>query len=189
MNEFPDPDRKSRYNATNQTILKASLYLAAFAVLENAVIDAVELFYGEKDTTSSQWKKYVEEVLTYSDDTYESSSVWLLKKGVIQNEHHRALMICKRRNDSIARGFSNILFQDVFDGDDAFEASQTPKVQIEKDEFEVMIDLMHRVEAWRTRNEYGLMEPNDDDDLESILPVSVIGMMRIASLAFPENLG
>ena len=50
-----------------------------------------------------------------------------------------------------------------------------------------MVNLTHRIEAWRVRIEYGLTESDEASDLESILPVSVIGMMRIASLAFPTN--
>ena len=188
MSESLNEDGKSKYEKTNRTIMQASLYLAAFAVLESAVISAVELFYGVKDSSDPKWKNYISEVLIFTDDTYESSCVWMLKRGAINEQYYRALIDCRQRRESIARGFSEILFQDVSDWNEEVVATTPPKkVEFEEQEFEVMVDLMHRIEAWRVRIEYGLTESDEHSDLESILPVSVIGMMRIASLAFPTN--
>jgi len=130
----------------------------------------------------------MEEVTIFSDDLFESSCLWLEKNKIIKPEHCSVLMECKERHDSITHGFNEILFQDFTDGIAVdFNALQRTGIEIQPQEFEKMIDLLHRVEAWRAAVDYGLSYGSDEDELETIFPVAAVGMMRIANLAFPKD--
>ena len=92
------------------------------------------------------------------------------------------------RHDSITHGFSKILFQDLTDGiADDLDALQRTRIEIQPQEFEKMTELLHRVEAWRAAVDCGLSYSSDEDELDAIFPVAVVGMMRIANLAFPKD--
>lgn len=180
-----DADRSFRYAETNKTIVRASLYLGAFALLEKSVIGAVTFFYRVEDSTSKAWKKYIEEVTIFSDDLFTSSCIWLEKNKVIRTEQFSAFLECKNRRDTIAEKFSAIVLQDVFtDRGDA--PTQKQKIELVKAEFDQMIDLLHRVEAWRAAVDYGLPFSGEDEDIEAIFPISVMGMIRVSDLAFPR---
>jgi hypothetical protein len=179
-----DSSKPSPLQKTDVTILRASLFLGAFSLLESSIVKAVEFFYHVTEPSGEPWKKYIQEVLIFSDDTLESCCVWLERKNVIKPEQFSSLMKFKERHEVIRRDFGVLVMQEISRG---AKTSEDERFVIEKCDFEEMTDLSHRIEVWRSAVDYGLKYTGEEEDLEEIFPVSVIGMMRLTALAFPES--
>jgi hypothetical protein len=178
--------KRSGFQNNNTAILRASLFLGAFALLESSIVKAVEFFYQVSDPSGDPWKRYIQEVMIYSDDTFESLCIWLEKNKVIKHGQFSSLMTIKRRRDWMYQNFNLLALQDI--GGGAGDTENTGSdFTLEKKDFEEMTDLFHRVEVWRSAVDYGLEYTGEEEDLEAIFPISVIGMIRMTTLAFPDT--
>lgn len=163
-----------------QNLTAASLYLMAWEVLCNEMIDPLKSFFSEWDNISSGLvvgEKYKNEVLDYHKEKLTASCLWLLRNGAISQDDIDRVNEFRRHRNEIAHEISRILMDS--------------RADIKVEHLKEMRDLTRKIGVWWIQNFEIPCNPEfdgQDVDDEDIQPTQVMVLDLIYSLAVSPSL-
>ena len=161
-----------------ERLTSASLYLAAYELLENSIVERIKSFLvinlgsnGSADTTH-----YKDEVLSRNRSPIYASLNWLLEQNVIDKDDLRAYETIKKSRNIVAHEMAQVVFGSIeFD-----YLEQLP----------TMIALLKKIEAWWIIN-VDILTNSDFDGVEvnevDIIPGPVIMLQLLLGIVLEEN--
>ena len=174
-----DTNKFLNSDAIKSNLILSALYLAAYELLRDAIIDNIRNFFiiEYKDGKVIRDKQYDDEVIKVNKDLLYSSSLWLQHNGVItENEVEEIKNIRKHRNQI---------------------AHELPKVLSESDlnlnagYFRRIRELLEKIEVWWIKNVDIQINTNFysiEIDEKDILPSRVIALDHVISVALTDYL-
>ncbi|MEM2111966.1 MAG: hypothetical protein QXX08_08855 [Candidatus Bathyarchaeia archaeon] len=174
-----DRDNFLNPDAIKSNLILSSLYLAAYELMKDAIIDNIRNFFSfeYRDGKAIPDKQYKDEVTRVHNDILYASCLWLQRNGVItENEVEEIQNIRKHRNQ-IAHELPKLLF----DADLNFNVGYFLRIR----------ELLEKIELWWVKNVEVPVNP-DFDGIEGyeedIRPGRVIAIDYVISVVFADYL-
>ena len=105
INRVLDPER------IRGELLRSALYLTAYELLKNSIIDPISDFLCPKwiSRDSAQRDRYKQEVLGLDKDVLTASCLWLAKMGAIEESDVRLVSTLRRQRNNVAHELPRLL--------------------------------------------------------------------------------
>jgi hypothetical protein len=160
-------------------LIAASLYIAAFESLKDAIVSRPRSFYSEGFDESGEQvgPRYATEVLSRNRSTVHASLQWLRDQGAVSEDDISAFMRAKELRNLLAHDLLKKLERETL----------LPDVELG---FRSLLELLRKVEVWWIANVEVPMNP-DFDSIEvaehDILPGSVAGLHMLIHIALGDE--
>lgn len=171
--EFLNPD------VLRPRLISASIYIAAFELLKDAIVERLRGFYGGAFDENGEivGPEYQSKVLARNRSPVHASLAWLQESHAIEREDIEAFERVKDLRNRFAHGLLDILGAGGLPAE--FEAR-----------FGEMISLLHKIELWWIV-EVDIPTNSDFDgqevDYERIVPGSVVQLQLLCGIALGND--
>ena len=174
-----EKDQRSWENFLNPAVLRpnlivASIYIAAFQLLKNAIVDRLRFFYtfGFDENATPTGRKYQSEVLARNRSPVYASLDWLKESQAIDSDDLAAFEKVKKLRNDLAHELTQMLRNGL--------PSDLPE------RFNEMVSLLDKIERWWIVNVEIPTNPEFDDkklDAEKVIPGPLLGLRLLVDVA------
>jgi hypothetical protein len=174
----PNSDRWERFldpEVVRPSLFLATMFIATFEILKNSVIDRIRDFYtnGFDQTGPIVGPDYKRTVVSRNESILRASLDWLREHDVIDHRDLETFERLKKVRDQLAHR----LF-DVVTG----QTESDHEVQ-----FEVLVELLRKIEVWWVVNVEISTDPEYDDgqeiDVAGIVPEAILLLQMLIQVA------
>jgi hypothetical protein len=171
LEEFLDPQ------VVRRRLLVASLYICAFEVLKDCIVDRIRDFFsiGFDENGMIEGPKYRTVVLALHHNRLRASLLWLMGQGIVDQADVDAFLA--------ARDLRNAFAHDLVE-----HVGRWPKGV--EDTFDGLVVLLNKIERWWIVNVEIPTNPDFDGeevDVEGVVPGSVLTLRMLRDIALAPD--
>lgn len=135
-----DPEKLQNPDAIKSNLVLSALYLMAYELLKDAVIDNIRAFFSfeYEDDKAIPDKRYDDEVIRAHKDRLHASCLWLNRNGVITDSEVEEIENIRRHRNQVAHELPKLL------GDTSLNLNIGYFLRIR--------ELLENIEAWWVQN-------------------------------------
>jgi hypothetical protein len=173
-NKFLNPD------AIRSNLMLSSLYLTAYELLKDAIIDNIKSFFSFEYTKEGKAipdEQYKDEVVRVHKDLMHASCLWLKRNGVITETEVEEIENIRRHRNQVTHELPKLLID--------------PDLDLNIEYFVRIRELLEKIEMWWIKNvviptnsDFDGVEVNEKD----IHPGRVTALDYIVSIALADQL-
>ena len=166
--KFLDPE------VVRPSLFMATMFITTFEILKNSIIDRIRDFYttGWDETGATVGPQYQSEVMSRSKSPIYASLNWLLEHEVIDRTDVDTFEQLKKTRNQLAHRLFAVV------------TGQTESDHV--DQFEVLVDLLRKIEVWWVVNLEIATNPDyagEDIDEAGIVPGAVLSLQMLIEVA------
>jgi hypothetical protein len=174
-----DTNKLLNSDAIRNNLILSSLYLTAYELLKDAIIDNIRAFFsfeykGGKAISDEQYK---DEVVRVHKDLMHASCLWLKRNGIITESEVKEVQNIRKHRNQVAHELPRLLI----DADLNLNIGYFVKIR----------ELLEKIELWWVKNveiptnsEFNGVEVSEKD----IRPGRVIALDHVISIALADHL-
>ena len=166
--KFLDPE------VVRPSLFMATMFISTFEILKNSIIDRIRDFYttGWDETGATVGPQYQSEVMSRSKSPIYASLNWLLEHEVIDRTDVDTFEQLKKTRNQLAHRLFAVV------------TGQTESDHV--DQFEVLVDLLRKIEVWWVVNLEIATNPDyagEEIDEAGIVPGAVLSLQMLIEVA------
>ncbi len=174
-----DPEKLLNPDAIKSNLMLSALYLMAYELLKDAVIDNIRAFFAfeHEDDRAIPDKRYDDEVIRTHKDHLHASCLWLYRNGVITDREVEEIESIRRHRNQVAHELPKLL------GDTTLNLNVGYFLRIR--------ELLEKIEVWWVQNvDIPANQDFDGEEVDAtdIRPGRVMILDYVISAALADHL-